>query len=44
MPYPVDRKVMDESIEILKRGIEEAKVGKEEKLKAFRRMKNIIPK
>ena len=44
VPYPVDRKVMDESIEILKRGIEEAKVGKEEKLKAFRRMKNIIPK
>ncbi|RLF38089.1 MAG: DUF763 domain-containing protein [Thermoplasmata archaeon] len=43
VPFPVDRKVMDESIEILRLGIEEAKIGNDEKLKALRRLRNIIP-
>ncbi len=38
VPYPVDRKAMDESIEFLRRAVDEARLGKEEKLSAFRRL------
>ncbi len=44
VPYPVDRKTMDESIEVLKKSIEEAKIGQNDKLRALRRLKNIVPK
>jgi hypothetical protein len=43
VPYPVDRSTMDESIAILKNGIDQAKVGKKDKIKAFRRLKEFIP-
>ncbi len=43
VPYPVDRKAMDESIEILRGGIEEAKLGKKEKLGAMRRLQDFVP-
>jgi len=43
IPYPVDRKAMDESTEIIRQGIEQAKVGNSEKIKALRRLKEIIP-
>lgn len=36
VPYPVERKAMDESVGFLKMAIDEAKIGKEEKRKAFR--------
>jgi len=39
LPYPVDRKSMDESIEFIKQGISQAKIGNKEKLKAFKRLK-----
>ena len=39
LPYPVDRKSMDESTEFLKQGINQAKIGDKEKLKAFKRLK-----
>jgi len=42
-PYPVDRKTMDNSIEILRAGIEEARIGNREKLKALERLKDFIP-
>lgn len=42
VPYPVDRKVMDESIEILRTGVEQAKLGNKEKLYALRRLKDFI--
>jgi hypothetical protein len=38
VPYPVDRRAMDESIEFLRRAVDEARMGKEEKLSAFRRL------
>lgn len=37
-PYPVDRKVYDQSIEVLKKAIERAKVGDREKMEAIRRL------
>jgi hypothetical protein len=43
VPFPVDRKAMDESISILKSGIDEAKIGNEEKVKAIRRLRDFIP-
>jgi len=39
-PYPVDRPLMDSSVEMLKSAVEEAKVGNDEKLKAMRRLKD----
>ncbi|MFQ5910171.1 MAG: DUF763 domain-containing protein [Thermoplasmata archaeon] len=44
VPYPVDRKTMDESIRILKTGVEESKAGEGEKMRALRRLRKIIPK
>lgn len=43
VPYPVDRKAMDESIEILRTGVENAKMGDKEKLCALRKLKEFIP-
>lgn len=37
-PYPVDRKVYDQSIEVLKNAIDRAKVGDREKVEAIRRL------
>jgi len=42
VPYPVDRKVMYESTEIIKQGINQAKIGDNEKIHAFRRLKNFV--
>ena len=43
-PYPVDRNLMEKSIEILKVGIEEARIGNKEKLNALRRLKDFLPR
>ncbi len=41
-PYPVDRKVYDQSIEILKNAIDRAKVGDREKVDAIKRLSGFI--
>lgn len=41
-PYPVDRKAYDNSIQVLKDAVEEAKIGEKEKLYAIRRLKDFI--
>ena len=43
VPYPVDRKAMDEATHILQLSLEEAKIGKDEKMKAIKRLKKFIP-
>jgi len=43
VPYPVDRKAMDQTIQILKQGTEEAKLGNREKLKAVQRLRRFVP-
>jgi len=43
VPFPVDRKAMDESINILKQAVENAKIGKNEKLLIFKKLKEFIP-
>lgn len=39
VPYPVDKKVMDESVDIIKQGIHEAKIGNSQKVKSIKRLK-----
>ncbi len=39
IPYPVNRKAMDEAHHILKTAVEEAKVGHREKIEAFQRLR-----
>ena len=39
-PYPVDRKVYDQTIEVLKGAIDKARVGDREKIEAIRRLGN----
>jgi len=43
VPRVVDRKEMDESIEIINHGIEQAKIGNKDKIQALRRLKEFIP-
>ena len=43
VPYPVDRKAMDESIEILKKSVQEAKIGEKDKLQSLQRLRQFVP-
>jgi hypothetical protein len=43
VPYPVDKKVMDESVDILRNGISQAKLGKKERLDAISRLRRFVP-
>ncbi|MEM3550016.1 MAG: DUF763 domain-containing protein [Candidatus Bathyarchaeia archaeon] len=43
VPYPVDRKAMDESIRILKSAIREATLGDKEKIRSLNRLRVFIP-
>jgi hypothetical protein len=40
-PYPVDRKGMDRSIDILKHAVDRARIGDREKIEAIRKLKGI---
>jgi len=42
LPFPVDRKAMDESTEIIKTGIEQAKIGNRDKLRALEKLHNFV--
>lgn len=43
VPYPVNRKALDQSIQMLKHAIHEAKVGNKEKIKSLQRLRTLIP-
>jgi hypothetical protein len=43
VPFPVDRKAMDESIEILRQSVQEAKIGEKEKLESLQRLRQYVP-
>jgi hypothetical protein len=43
IPFPVDRKAMDESIQILKQSVQAAKIGEKEKLHSLQRLRRYIP-
>jgi len=43
VPFPVDRRGMDEAVEVLRTGIGEAELGREERLQAVRRLRRCVP-
>lgn len=43
VPFPVDRRAMDESIQILKQSVQEAKIGEKEKLRTLQRLRRYVP-
>jgi hypothetical protein len=43
VPYPVNRKAMDESIQILKQAIQDAKVENREKMRSLQRLRCFVP-
>lgn len=43
VPYPVNRKAMDQSINMLKQAITEAKVGDKDKIQSLQRLRQFIP-
>lgn len=43
VPYPVNRKAMDEATQILQMSLEEVKIGKNEKMKALKRLRKFVP-
>ncbi len=43
VPFPVDRRSMDEAVSLLKTSIEETKIGQNEKLRAIRRLRKCVP-
>ena len=43
VPFPVDRKSMDRSIEVLESGIEESRMSNDAKLEAVRRLRRLVP-
>jgi hypothetical protein len=44
VPFPVDRKAMDESVQLLKRAIEDSRVGNTEKMRSLRTLMRFVPK
>ncbi len=42
VPYPIDRKAMDEATEIIRQSIEQAKIGEKEKISALQRLKEYL--
>ena len=43
VPFPVDCKAMDESIEILRESVQQAKIGDKEKLQSLQRLRRYVP-
>lgn len=43
VPFPVERKAMDESIQVLRQAVEEAKIGDREKLQSLQRLRRYVP-
>ena len=43
VPFPVDRRAMDEAVDIFRTGISSSAVRDEEKDRAFRRLRSCVP-
>jgi hypothetical protein len=43
VPFPVDRRAMDESIHVLQQAVDAAKVGEKEKLRSLQRLRRFVP-
>lgn len=43
VPYPANRRAMDESIQMLRQAIQEAKMGDKEKMRSLERLRQFVP-
>jgi hypothetical protein len=43
VPYPVNRRAMDDSIQMLRQAIQEAKVGDKDKMRSLERLRQFVP-
>jgi hypothetical protein len=43
VPFPVDRRAMDESIQLLQQAVQEAKIGDKEKTRSLQRLRRYVP-
>jgi len=43
VPFPVDRRAMDESIQLLQKSVQEAKIGDKEKTRSLQRLRRFVP-
>jgi hypothetical protein len=43
VPFPVNRRAMDESIRVLREGVQAARIGNREKLRSLQRLRMFIP-
>ncbi|MBI3399020.1 MAG: DUF763 domain-containing protein [Deltaproteobacteria bacterium] len=41
-PYPVDKETYDKTIDFLRKAVHQAKVGVTEKIRAFKRLDNVV--
>jgi len=44
VPFPVDRRSMDASIQLLKEAVEKARIGDRERLRSLKRLRRLIPR
>ena len=43
VPFPVDRRAMDESIQLLRQAVQDAKIGDKEKTRSLQRLRRFVP-
>jgi len=43
VPFPVDRRALDESIQLLQRAMQEAKIGNKERKRSLQRLRRFVP-
>jgi hypothetical protein len=43
VPFPVDRRAMDESIQVLRQAVQAAKIGDKEKTRSLQRLRRFVP-
>jgi hypothetical protein len=43
VPFPVDRRAMDESIHVLRQAVEAAKIGDKERTRSLQRLRRFVP-
>jgi len=43
VPFPVNRAAMDESIEVLRKTVEAAKIGEKERLRSLEGLRRFVP-
>jgi hypothetical protein len=43
VPFPVDRRAMDESIQLLRQTVQAAKIGDKEKMRSLQRLRQFVP-